>query len=295
MQRKQCCVMIARNRPAVNRRQEKDFAGYNERGRIKAANGNKSMVRCLPVLQMRPGSGTKLKFCMKTYCLPALCRTRAPSCLTRLLIVSTLAAGIIRPASATLRVRNDVRHAEQWFRLYDDLPRAWKTRRAVLLREMSERDIARLAGQLGADEGDRNGDSVIDGCYQNAGYDDNAPPLITVCDTLRGEQAGLVFAHEYGHFVWNELLSDEQRARYTRLWRSQKRAHHLITEYARDSDEEGFAEAFAYYARHASQLTRKDPASAQFLRDLSALRLSDDRDGDNTPDSDGKHPKTSDG
>lgn len=253
------------------------------------------MGRCLPVLQTRSAFGAKTKLCTKTFRLPAPCGTRAISGLTRLLTASALAVGLTRPVSATLRVRNDVRHAEQWFRLYDDLPRAWKTRRAVLLREMSERDIARLAAQLGADEGDRDGDSVIDGCYQNAGYDDNAPPLITVCDTLRGEQAGLVFAHEYGHFVWNELLNDEQRGRYTRLWRNQKRAHHLVTEYARDSDEEGFAEAFAHYARHSSQLTRKDPASAQFLRDLSALRLSDAPDSDNTPDSDSKRPKTSDG
>ncbi len=246
------------------------------------------MARGLSVLRVRTASGAKLKFCTHTFRLPAPARIRATLGLVRLLITLVLAAAMTRPASATLRVRNDARHAEQWFRLYDDLPRAWKTRRTVLLREMSERAITRLAAQLGADEGDRDGDSVIDGCYQNAGYDENSPPLITVCDTLRGEQAGLVFAHEYGHFVWNELLSDEQRTRYTRLWRNQKRAHHLVTEYARDSDEEGFAEAFAYYVRRASQLTRKDPASAQFLRDLSALRSNDGPDSDNAPDSDSK-------
>ena len=175
-------------------------------------------------------------------------------------------------ATASLRVHKDAHHADLWFRFYDDLPRVWKTPRPILLREFSPHDMERLAADLGGEDVDRSDDSVVDGCYQNDGNAEGGAPIITLRDTLRGEQAGLVFTHEYAHFLWDEMLNDEQRARYTRLWRAQKRAHHLVTEYAGESEEEGFADAFAYFVRRPTLLQKKDAASAQFLRDLSAAR-----------------------
>ena len=227
------------------------------------------MARCLSVLQRRSRVGASIRGCSLSGCVGLRPGRRIVACLIALTALAAMDTG---GARATLRVRDDARHAEQWFRLYDELPSPWKTRRAVLLREMSPRDITRLAARLGDREADHNEDSVVDGCYQNGEAGDDGPPIITVCDTLRGDQAALVFAHEYGHFVWDELLTEEQRGRYARVWRIQKRAHHLVTEYARESDEEGFAEAFAYFARHPSQLARKDAASTLFLRDLSAAR-----------------------
>lgn len=175
------------------------------------------------------------------------------------------------PSDASLHVRDDAPHAEQWFRLYDELPDVWKTRRVIKLRELPLRDMERLIAKLNGDDADKHDDSIVDGCYQS-GDEDEDTPIITVCDSLRGEQAGLVFTHEYGHFVWDEMLTNSERAHYTRIWRAQKRAHHLVTEYARDSDEEGFAEAFAYFLRKPAQLQKRDPASLQFCRDLLESR-----------------------
>ncbi len=192
-------------------------------------------------------------------------RLRTAFCLLCAFVAACVACCI--PSVASLHVRDDAPHAEQWFRLYNELPDVWKTRRVVKLRELPPREMERLIAKLGGGEADRNDDSVVDGCYQS-GDEDEDTPVITLCDNLRGEQAGLVFTHEYGHFVWGELLTNSERARYTRLWRTQKRAHHLVTEYARDSDEEGFAEAFAYFLRRPSQLQKRDPASLQFCREL---------------------------
>ena len=204
----------------------------------------------------------------------------SPLCAPRLrsafwLLCSFVVACVIFsvPSIASLHVRDDAPHAEQWFRLYNELPDVWKTRRVIKLRELPPREMERLVAKLDGDEADRNGDSVVDGCYQS-GDEDEDTPIITLCETLRGEQAALVFAHEYGHFVWGELLTDSERARYTRLWRTQKRAHHLVTRYAGDSDEEGFAEAFAYSLRRPAQLQKRDSASLQFCRDLVENRQS---------------------
>lgn len=199
-------------------------------------------------------------------CAPCIRRVLCQALLIGIAWTLTLAA------TASLRVHKDARHAELWFRFYDDLPRVWKTPRPVLLREFSPRDMERLAADLSGEDVDKSDNSVVDGCYQNDGNAEGGAPIITLCDTLRGEQAGLVFTHEYAHFLWDEMLNDAQRARYTRLWRAQKRAHHLVTEYAGESDEEGFADAFAYFVRRPTLLQKRDAVSAQFLRDLSAAR-----------------------
>lgn len=202
---------------------------------------------------------------------PVQTRTRVALFASLLLILSVVC---MASSQASLRVREYVPHAEQWFRLYNELPDVWKTRRDIKLRELPPREMERLIARLEGDEADRNDDSVVDGCYQSGDEDDDTP-IITLCDSLRGEQAGLVFTHEYGHFVWGEMLTNRERTRYTQIWRSQKRAHRLVTEYAGDSDEEGFAEAFAYYLRKPAQLQKKDSASSQFFHDLLASRTSE--------------------
>jgi hypothetical protein len=195
----------------------------------------------------------------RTLCLP-------------LLIMAVGILTLTLTATASLHVHKDARHSDLWFHFYDDLPRVWKTPRPILLREFSPHDMERLVASLGGEDVDRSDNSVVDGCYQNDGSEENGAPIITLCDTLRGDQAGLVFTHEYAHFAWDEMLNDEQRARYTRLWRVQKRTHHLVTEYAEESEEEAFADSFAYFVRRPALLQKKDAASAQFLRDLSTAR-----------------------
>ena len=173
-------------------------------------------------------------------------------------------------AQASLWVREDARHSEQWRRLYNEVPNTWKTQQDIKVRELPPRDMERLIADLEGGEADRHDDSIVDGCYQNES-EDEPTPIITLSENLRGEQAALVFTHEYGHFVWNTILNDHERSRYTRIWRNQSRAHHLVTEYASDSEEEGFAEAFAYFLRKPTQLQRRDPASLRFLHDLSQV------------------------
>jgi hypothetical protein len=173
-------------------------------------------------------------------------------------------------AFAALRVADSAPHALLWRRLYDRMPDFWKSERAVVVQEVSRAEMERLVARTGGYSGSHAHDnSVVDGCYQPNGEDENSPATITLRETLRGDEAALVFTHEYGHFAWEERLSEAQRACYRRLWREQKRARHLVTRYAGDSQEEGFAEAFAYFLQKPAALRRRDPRSWQFLNDLS--------------------------
>jgi hypothetical protein len=187
-------------------------------------------------------------------------------------------------AQAALRVADSAPHAALWRRLYDRMPDFWRIERAVIVQEVSRAEMERLVERAGGNRGGHAHDhSVVDGCYQPDREDENGPATITLRETLQGEEAALVFTHEYGHLVWDARLSESQRACYRRLWHAQSRAHHLVTRYAGDSQEEGFAEAFAYFLQNPAALQRRDPRSWQFLHDLSTrARLSkaspEDRD-----------------
>ncbi len=102
-------------------------------------------------------------------------------------------------------------------------------------------------------------DDEIDGVFVRR------PPRIV----LRVPDSGRVdfgtLAHEYGHYVWFDLLTKNDRNRYGALYARQKAAHKLVTPYAADSVEEGFAEAFAADLTDPALLLRADPLSAQFL------------------------------
>ncbi len=178
------------------------------------------------------------------------------------------------PARADLRVAASAPHAAQWRRLYERLPEAWKTGQPILLQEVSLSEMRQLVGRTGDNEsshenaGDRA--SEVDGCYQSGGDDDNSPPVISLSETLQGDDINLVFVHEYAHYVWDERLTRTQQAAYRKIWREQKRARRLITEYARESDEEGFAESVAYFQCHPGELRRRDPRAYQFLTDCVA-------------------------
>ncbi len=93
------------------------------------------------------------------------------------------------------------------------------------------------------------------------------PPRIT----LRVPESGKIdfdtFAHEYGHYVWFDLLTRSDRKRYGAVYDRQKAAHKLITDYAAESVEEGFAEAFAADINAPLALLHQDPLSYRFLSD----------------------------
>src|SRR5205807_9417310 len=96
----------------------------------------------------------------------------------------------------------------------------------------------------------------------------NDIPTITLRRTMPEDEAAFVFTHEFGHFVWYKILTRQQRTDYMSLWRSLKRSGELVTRYAGDSDEEGFAEAFAHFLRKPSRLRSLDPRSYRFLSNI---------------------------
>jgi hypothetical protein len=172
----------------------------------------------------------------------------------------------LRPAGAQLRFRAGTTHGALWRRLYATLPATWKAQDLVYVRELSDGDMDRFIEEF---EGPNSkADSIVDGCYQgNHGLQASAGE-ITLRESLYGENAALVFIHEYGHYVWANLLTEAERARYHRIWREQKRAKSLVTAYAGESDEEGFGEAFAYFIRRPAVLRKADGKSFRFLAEI---------------------------
>ncbi len=185
-------------------------------------------------------------------------------CASLLLIVGGLLHPL-GPADAALRMDTGSLHAPIWRKVYNDLPASWRSDKPIRVEEITDLAMAQLTAE--GDSG-RNGhgdaESVVDGCFRQSDDRDDSP-IITLRESLRGEDAELVFAHEYSHFIWDEKLTDTQRRSYTALWRAQKRAGHLVTRYAADSVEEGFAEAASFFLRRPSVLRSRDPASGRFL------------------------------
>jgi hypothetical protein len=232
-----------------------------------------------------------LSLSIATSFVPSACkRVFAPylsfQTLTGVVCLLTLCSGAQHGARAEPRFATNATHAALWRKVYDRMPAVWKTKRVILVRELTEWQMDRLVADAGGDTDSRHRDTVVDGCYQdndlnkdqnNDGNNDQSVigegdifATISLSNTLQGDQAALIFAHEYGHYVWEDRLTLGQRADYRRLWRSQRRTHHLVSDYAADSVEEGFAEAFAHFLRKPALLRRRDARSAAFLDQLLA-------------------------
>src|SRR5438309_530788 len=67
------------------------------------------------------------------------------------------------------------------------------------------------------------------------------------------------------HYVWKQVLSQDQRRQYEGVYKVQSKARHLVSAYAAVSVEEGFAEAYSYYVRQPAILEKCDPQSRQCL------------------------------
>ncbi len=109
-------------------------------------------------------------------------------------------------------------------------------------------------------------DDEIDGVFVNH------PPRILLRVPESGKLDFTTFAHEYGHYVWFDLLTGSDRKRYAALYAKQKSAHKLITDYAAEGVEEGFAEAFAAETMTPATLLHQDPLSARFLSEWPAKK-----------------------
>ncbi len=171
---------------------------------------------------------------------------------------------------AVLLSEPEVTHPARWQSFYHTIPQAFRNNRVVLLQLRTKKGLTALAASLA--ECSVSSVQDVDGCYRNGGYDLRADATISLLNTLHGEQALRVFAHEYGHFVWFQVMNSHQRSAYRLVWQKQKRANHLITAYAGVNAREGFAEAFSFFLLHRAQLQKKDSASLRFLQHLAAAQ-----------------------
>jgi hypothetical protein len=149
------------------------------------------------------------------------------------------------------------------------LPAEWQTVFPVHVNILTDDSMnAYIRG--GSDEHMRDGDTddAIDGIYEDG------PPTITLRGSIDRDALPFTFAHEYGHFFWQNGLTQADRSRYTALYGQQKRAHHLVTDYAAADVHEGFAEAFSYYVMERQILSYRDERSCEFLDNvLNRYRL----------------------
>jgi hypothetical protein len=93
--------------------------------------------------------------------------------------------------------------------------------------------------------------------------------MILMSDLKDKEQYGRSLAHEYGHFVYCELCTEDEKGRWQEIWRRQARRKTLPTAYAAENALEGFAETFRLYAMERSAL----PAESVAFFDKLGARL----------------------
>lgn len=192
--------------------------------------------------------------------------TRVRPLSSSLLLVPLLAAGLLlapHRAGAQIVVTGPLTPAARsltaWFPRH--IPARFQARERFEVNPLSD---AGMSDYLRADD---------DGQGQNAHADDGDidgvfeadPDRITLRIPPSGRPDFYTFAHEYGHYVWFNLLSREDKRRYEGVYKRQKAAHHLVTRYAQTDVEEGFAEAFSFYANDPALLGRRDALSSQFL------------------------------
>jgi len=153
-----------------------------------------------------------------------------------------------------------------------DLAGLMLPRSSLLVRIVSPKQMAAIVSQGGVAPPSARADDEddeIDGLY------DSPPPTITM---VSGEDSDaefeLTFVHEYGHHVWLTFLGDWDRSQYGQIYARSLAAHQLVSEYATDSVEEGFAESFAYFIMEPRTLLKRDPASYLYMKSLAArIRL----------------------
>jgi hypothetical protein len=150
---------------------------------------------------------------------------------------------------------------EQIRNIYNNrVPSAWRTARMVNIHILNDVDMNAYIRD-GSDEHMLSGDAddTIDGIFE----DD--PPTITLRGSSACDAIPFTFAHEFGHFFWQNELTKADRCRYANIYGRQKRSHHLVTDYAGVDVHEGFAEAFSYYVIARKTLARRDALSCKFL------------------------------
>ena len=188
------------------------------------------------------------------------------------LLLGTLILLLPRPSPAQISVSDPAAPAAHtliaWSRLH--IPAKFQARDKVEVLPLSDDAMddylhsdpdSDSDGSSDANDESNAKDSIeeIDGVFT-----DN-PPQITLRVPNPAQIDYATFAHEYGHYVWFDLLTDNDRKRYKAIYDRQKAAHRLISTYAGESREEGFAEAFSADIVTPAALLHQDPLSYQFL------------------------------
>lgn len=148
--------------------------------------------------------------------------------------------------------------------LYDTIiPQCWRTNAVVKVNILNDRDMNGYIRE-GSDDHFANteADDSIDGIYESG------PPTITLRGSITNLSLPYTFAHEYGHYFWQSQLTAQDRKAYSEIYNREKKARHLVTEYAQDGVDEGFAEAFSFYVVSKVILSKKDASSTKFLDDV---------------------------
>ena len=185
-----------------------------------------------------------------------------------LLSIPCLAAGLLlapHVATAQLVVTGPPSPASallsSWFDRH--IPAKFRAKEQFEVHPLTESQMASYLqdsnGDTQSDQNSHTDDGSIDGVFESN------PPRITLLMPQFGNPDLFTFAHEYGHYVWYGLLNRDDRKRYETVYKKQKAARHLVTRYAETDMEEGFAEAFSFYALEPPLLRHRDGASYQFL------------------------------
>lgn len=148
------------------------------------------------------------------------------------------------------------------------IPTQFQPAQDVVVQQLNDREMNTYLANGNSDSNDSrssnsDSDDDIDGIFENN------PPRITLRLSSDTHMDMFTFAHEYGHFVWFDLLTKADRQKYEAIYNKQKSAKHLVTKYASTDLEEGFAEAFSFYINDKSMLQHRDPASYSFLKTWS--------------------------
>jgi len=142
---------------------------------------------------------------------------------------------------------------------YTSIPLCCSQSCSICVRILADSDMDSYLQACAASESEKLVDaSAVDGLFQNTAS--------TI--TLRESDASSLsatFAHEFGHYVWLNVLSKSQRVQFSRLYKKQQTSHTFVTSYAAVSPQEDFAEAFSFYCLQKPLLSSKDSGSCCFL------------------------------
>ncbi len=157
-----------------------------------------------------------------------------------------------------------------WQQLFDSVPAALRPTRDVVVDEVTDAQMDQMIrDDPSQDAREEENSSVVRGMFL---FDEDDQAVIALRRSLAADEARVVFVHELGHLVWETHLSKGERRRYNEAYKRARSEKCLITAYAADSVEEGFAEAFSFYVRKPETLRRRDPHSYAALSEIQAER-----------------------